>query len=368
MQANRRVDCEFTLALNNRTGKYFFCRDMLEASADLIDRQFYWRFAFGKAPSRNLSRVLGRLARIEVSLRTEHPYSYRFLPAMFQRRPMLFTDPRECVLYRLKPYDLVLCHDMGPITHPELYAAGVKDVYSVAFERIKKAHPLLLFVSEATKRDFIRLYGNDYPFMQVVHPPIRSGLEDIEEQALDDISTKYLLTVGSIGTRKNQVRAIEAFRLSGLADEGYAYVICGGPEPGSTEVENAAKMTRGVSLCGYVNDGELRWLYTHAEGFVLPSVLEGFGLPAAEAIKHSLVPLVGSGGALHEVTGDAAVLVDPLDVPDIAAGMRKLAMMGADERRRRLVDLANNIGQFSPEVAISVWRAGIERAIAAQSL
>ena len=73
MDCDRRVDCEFTLALNNRTGKYFLCRDMLDASADLIDRQFYWRLAFAKVPSRNLSRLLGRLARIEIDFRTRHP-------------------------------------------------------------------------------------------------------------------------------------------------------------------------------------------------------------------------------------------------------------------------------------------------------
>ena len=366
MDCDRRVDCEFTLALNNRTGKYFLCRDMLDASADLIDRQFYWRLTFAKVPSRNLSRLLGRLARIEIDFRTRHPLSYRLLPAMFQRRPILFTDPRECVLYRLKPFDLVLCHDMGPITHPELYAPGVKEVYSAAFDRIKHARPLLLFVSETSKKDFIHLYGSDFPMLQVVHPPIRSGLDDIEEQEIQDIPSKYLLTVGSIGTRKNQARAIEAFKLSGLADQGYAYVICGGPEPGAAEVEMAARATKGVVLCGYVNDSQLRWLYRHAQGFVLPSVLEGFGLPAAEAINNDLVPLVGSNGALHEVTGDAAILVDPYDIADIASGMRKLASMDADERGRRLLDLKQAIGRFSPERAISAWRVGIQQAIAAR--
>jgi hypothetical protein len=62
--------------------------------------------------------------------------------------------------------------------------------------------PLLLFVSETSKKDFIHLYGSDFPMLQVVHPPIRSGLDDIEEQEIQDIPSKYLLTVGSIGTRQ----------------------------------------------------------------------------------------------------------------------------------------------------------------------
>ncbi|MDU3040187.1 glycosyltransferase family 1 protein, partial [Bradyrhizobium sp.] len=324
MQRDLQIDCEFTLALNNRTGKYFLCRDMIEACADLISRQLFWRLPSAKVPPRTMSRILGRLARIEVSFRTQHPWTYRVFPAMRGRRPVFFTDPRECVLYRLRRYDVVLCHDMGPITHPELYAPGVREIYSAAFERIKAARPLIIFVSEASKNDFIRLYGDDFPLLAVAHPPIRSDLDDAEEEEIPNLPSRFLLTVGSIGARKNHARAIAAYAMSGLADEGCAYVICGGPEPGAEAVEAAARDTKGVHLCGYVNDRQLRWLYRHARGFVLPSILEGFGLPAAEAINRALVPLVGAGGALHEVTGDSAVLVDPLDVGQIAAGMRTL--------------------------------------------
>jgi glycosyltransferase involved in cell wall biosynthesis len=290
MTNDERLDCEFTLALNNRTGKYFFCRDMIAASADLVNRRFFWRLAFRDVPQRNLARLLGRLALIEVSFRVRFPRSYNLLPAISRSRPMLFTDPRECVLYHLKPFDVVLCHDMGPITHPDLYAPGVEEVYTLAFERIRDAGPLVLFVSEASKRDFVRLFGSNFPLLQVVHPPIRAGLDDVEEQEILDIPAKFLLTVGSIGARKNQLRSIQAFKSSGLADEGCAYVICGGPEPGADEVVALAKDTAGVMLCGYVNDKELRWLYRNARGFVLPSLLEGFGLPAAEAIKNGLIP------------------------------------------------------------------------------
>jgi glycosyltransferase involved in cell wall biosynthesis len=222
-----------------------------------------------------------------------------------------------------------------------------------------------MFVSEASKQDFVRLFGSDFPMLHVVHPPIRSGLENIEEQQLFDIPAKYLLTVGSIGARKNQLRSIQAFSSSALAKEGYAYVLCGGPEPGAGDVEALAKKTPGVIICGYVNDNQLRWLYRNARGFVLPSLLEGFGLPAAEAIKNDLIPLVGSGGALHEVTGDAAILVDPLDVSDIASGMRKLASIDDRERQHRLADLKSSIGRFSSEAAISAWRTGLQQALAA---
>jgi hypothetical protein len=175
MTNDKRLNCEFTLALNNRTGKYFFCRDMIGASADLVNRHYYWRLAFDDVPQGNLARVLGRLALIEVSFRVRFPRSYNLLPAISRQRPMVFTDPRECILYHLKSYDVVLCHDMGPITHPALYAPGVEEVYTLAFARIRHARPFLMFVSEASKQDFVRLFGrtrcarfmrSDYPACQ----------------------------------------------------------------------------------------------------------------------------------------------------------------------------------------------------------
>jgi glycosyltransferase involved in cell wall biosynthesis len=113
-----------------------------------------------------------------------------------------------------------------------------------------------------------------------------------------------------------------------------------------------------------VNDDQLRWLYKKAQGFILPSLLEGFGLPAAEAINYDLVPVLSSGGALEEVAGSAAVFVNPLDVADIAAGMRKIAAMTGEERARRLSQLQLSVTRFSLEKAVAAWRWALMRAIA----
>jgi len=117
-------------------------------------------------------------------------------------------------------------------------------------------------------------------------------------------------------------------------------------------------------LTGYVSDRELRWLYANAAGFVLPSLLEGFGLPAAEAISRDLVPLLSRDGALHEVAGDRAILVDPLDVKEIAQGMRRLAFMDKEERQDRPAELKRSIARFSRQAAESAWRATLQGALA----
>src|ERR1700737_5177234 len=147
---------------------------------------------------------------------------------------------------------------MGPITHPGLYEPGVRELYTLAFDMIKAARPFVLFVSESSRRDFVNSLGSEFPLLEVVYPPIRSGMERSDEKAVPDIPSKFLLTVGSIGARKNQLRSIQAFDVSGLAKEGYAYVVCGGPEPGAGAVITLAQATAGGILPGYVNANHIR--------------------------------------------------------------------------------------------------------------
>jgi glycosyltransferase involved in cell wall biosynthesis len=361
---HRLVDFEFTLALNNATGKYFVCQDVIEECGDLIRKVWYWRLPMKQPPARSVAKVLGRLAIYELNLRLKSRVSSH-LPLMLNPRPLVFSDPREVILYELKPNDVVLCHDMGPVTHSELYHPDVKLTYETAFQKIRHAKPLLVFISECSLKTFAALYGDDYPAMKLIYPALRVGIQSGPKEPIASAPKRFLLTVGSVGSRKNQLRSLEAFARSGLAAEGYNYVVCGGPEPGFDAVVEAAGKTPGVILTGYVSDSELRWLYAHASGFVLPSLLEGFGLPAAEAISYDLVPLLSKEGALHEVAGDCAILVDPLNVDEIADGMRRLALMGHEERQSRLLELRASIARFSRESAAEAWRATLRQALAA---
>lgn len=147
------------------------------------------------------------------------------------------------------------------------------------------------------------------------------------------------MTIGGLERRKNYERAIDAFTRSRLPERGYSYVISGPRGNSAAEIEKIASATPAVRLCGYVDDAELRWLYRNASGFVLPSLLEGFGLPALEAAQHRLLTLVSADSALEEAIGGNAVLVDPLSVDSIAAGMRRLIEMPT-EQRMALLDAA----------------------------
>jgi glycosyltransferase involved in cell wall biosynthesis len=351
-----RVECDFTLALNNRTGKYLFCKELIEETPDLIKSVRYWRLAAKSAPRGLIARVLGRCAQMEVSVRFNHPRSYKWLPSISRKLPVIFTDPRECVLYSLRTSDVVICHDMGPLTHRELYHPAVFRLYNSAFARIAAAKPHMVFVSQATRNEFTNLFGTDFPYLRVVHIPLRQAMNTEETSPVPGLPDRFLLTVGAIGARKNQLGSIKAFAHSGLANEGWGYVLCGSPEPGYEAVVKAAQTVSQVIVLRHVSDSQLRWLYRHAKGFVLPSLLEGFGLPAAEAIRFDLIPLVGRGGALEEVTGDQAILVDPISIEQIAAGMRGLVEMNEPERIRRITALKIHISKFSKGDTMLAWR------------
>ena len=149
----------------------------------------------------------------------------------------------------------------------------------------------------------------------------------------------FLLTVGALEVRKNHRRIIAALSSSGLRERGFSYVFCGPRGNSAAQVQELARATPGVHGFGYLSDAEVRWLYNNATGFVLPSLLEGFGLPPLEAAQRGLVSIVSRDGAQKEAVGEGAILVDPMSVENIANGMRQLAGMPADERQRRL-DLA----------------------------
>lgn len=358
------VYCDFTLALNNRTGKFFFCQDMIQSSSDLVRACYFWRWRAHRTPTGILARILGRMARIEISIRVQGNPISRFIPYIERKLPTVFTDPRECVIHRLKSSDIVLCHDMGPITNPDLYADGVQAVYRFAFEKIRAAKPSVVFVSDASRSSFIDLYGSDFPALHVIHIPLREGIDRGEKEPVAGVPDNFFLTVGSFGRRKNQVGSIRGFEASRLTERGYAYVICGGSEPGEEDVRSAAETTPGVIVPGYVSEQQLRWLYEQASGFVLVSQLEGFGLPAAEAIAYGQVPILSPGGALQEVAGDGAIYVAPDNVEGIAAAMTSLADMSEKERADRLERLHRSASRFTADAATALWRKTLLTAVA----
>jgi len=353
-----RWDVEFSCALENKTGKYFIGRDLVRDQGDLIDQVYYWRRGTHHVPSPLLERMLGLGMRIEV--RAAGATGVSPFPVRRPGRPTLHLDPHSVMHTAISDRDIVLCHDLGPITHPVLFKPWVTRLYQHAYRRIARAMPKMVFVSEHSRREFIRLYG-ETPDMRVIYPPLRAEIDDAATTPMPELKQQFLLTVGSIGARKNQAAMIQAFERSRLAERGIAYVLCGAREPGAEAIERLARRTPGVRLLDYVTDAELGWLYANASGFALVSQLEGFGVPVAEAISRGLVPLITLDSVLEEVAGAGAIAVASGDLGAIAKGMTDLFAMPEAERSTRLTRMQASLGRFSRPVFAAAWRAMLAR-------
>jgi glycosyltransferase involved in cell wall biosynthesis len=345
-------DVDFTLAIYNRSGKYFIGRVLLTALAPRFGRVFYWRLALAAPPSGIWSRIIGKADAVEFRLR-KTPVGAA-LPRHRSKRPVLHLDPSSVLGADLRPTDIVLCHDLGPITHPALFAPDVENLYVRALGVIARVQPRLVFVSRASYDAYTRLYGAPRDG-RVIYPPIRGEIAKPASSAMGPISGPFLLTVGAIGMRKNQARLIAAFGRSGLQARGMKLVLCGAREPGSEVVVQSARDTPGVVLLDYVSDGDLAWLYEKAIGFVLPSLLEGFGLPVAEAVRRGLLPLVTADSVLEEVAGPSALLVDPTDEEQLARKLTELSAMDPAERQRRVSEAQAWGSRFSMANFTADW-------------
>lgn len=361
--ATDRIDVDFSLAIHNRTGKYFIGQDLIEQSDLPIGDVYYWMRPRPAPPVGLTGRVVGRLQHKHIKAHTMGGVM-RIVPRRRSERPLLHLDPFTIPSTILRPHDAVLIHDLGPITHPQLSDAEVCRIYQPIYAEIARVGPHLIFVSEASRAAFETYYDSAPASVRCIYPAIRTGAVHTAPRPVPVIERPFLLTVGTLGHRKNQRRCIDAYAQSGLAEAGIDYVLCGGWESGFESVRDIADRTPGVVRLGYVADAELSWLYANTLGFVLVSQLEGFGMPVAEAVAGGAVPLVTRGSVLEEVAGEGALLADADETAEIAAGMRTLALMNDGDRSRRMALLQDAISRFEIERIRQQWRAAFDDILA----
>ncbi len=107
---------------------------------------------------------------------------------------------------------------------------------------------------------------------------------------------------------------------------------------------------------GYVADAQLRWLYANAEAFVLPSLLEGFGMPALEAAYMGLLPIVSADSALVEAVRGQCLQVWPDHVASIADAMWKALSRTSAERAQMSRSLRDTASAATKDRYLRQWR------------
>src|SRR5688500_271008 len=264
-------------------------------------------------------------------------YSFReqvHVPWVLHReRPDVFHAPHYVLPPATRCRSVVTIHDCIHLMFPQYLRNRAAYVYARAsmWSAAHQAHRILT-VSEASKRDIIHFFNVPPEKVVVVYnaieerfakTPSAEAIERVRERY--QLNHPFVLYVGNIKPHKNLVRLIEAFaelRRRGF-DELKLLII--GDEisklPALRRAVHSHKLHKHVRLLGYLEDETLASLYRLASVFVFPSLYEGFGLPPLEAMASGTPVVTSNVSSMPEVTGDAAVLVDPYDVNSIVEGI-----------------------------------------------
>ena len=166
-----------------------------------------------------------------------------------------------------------------------------------------------------------------YPGLDPIFAKSPSPEECAALQKTFGLGDKFILFVGQLHRRKNALGLIRAFQL--LKEQGlleHQLVLAGGEGDGSPEIRDYIHhRPRGeIIVTGCIPDEAIRTLYHQAACLVYPSLYEGFGLPVLEAMACGCPVITSNVSSLPEVAGQAALLVDPLRVDDLALAINRL--------------------------------------------
>jgi len=148
---------------------------------------------------------------------------------------------------------------------------------------------------------------------------------------------QFIMYVGRSGSHKNLSHLLEAFAKLQEQHPDLWLVLAGKRDLAYRKLKLSVlkKGIKNVLFTGFVNEGQLRWLYEHTVTYVFPSLSEGFGLPGLEAMAHGAPVVSSNATCLPEVYGEAAHYFDPLDVDNMTAAIGKV--ITNEEFRKKLV-------------------------------
>ncbi len=308
-------------------------------------------------------------------LPARHLWTHRALAReVIQHKPDVLFIPAHVLPFvlpsRRLPPSVVTLHDLGYHYFPEAHTRFQRLYLQVSTRWSATAATQLIAVSQATANDITQFYGAPSDKIQVVYEAFAS--DQIDDSAATKgrplhLQRPYALFVGTLQPRKNLVRLIQAYaKLSKTTSLSWDLVLAGSAgwlKQSLPELVNELGLSKRVHFIGYVADADLPALYAGAIFFCFPSLFEGFGLPVLEAQSYGAPVMTANNSSLPEIAGDAAILVDPLDVDAIADAMLRLSQ-DEDLRQKLITAGYANVKRFSWEKAARETLAVLERATA----
>ena len=253
---------------------------------------------------------------------------------------------------------VVTVHDLSFLRFPSAFRPYNRFYLSLITRSSVQRAARVVAVSESTRQDVISLCGVSPQKVKVVPNGVTQAFCPVpEDQAAafrqrKGLPDRYILFVGTLEPRKNLVRLVEAYAKvrqmsrrqgasgnSNRGDEAPTLIIAGSKGWYYDEITarvSELDLAGSVLFPGFVPADELPWWYRAATLFVYPSIFEGFGLPVLEAMACGTPTVTSTASSLPEVTGDAALLVNPHDTNALADAIYRVLTdpVVADRLRR----------------------------------
>jgi glycosyltransferase involved in cell wall biosynthesis len=326
----------------------------------IFDRPYHPAFIFAK----NVHPVvIGPPAR--------HPalfviwFEWSLVKALNQIKPDVFFSPDGYLSLRTNFPSVPVIHDLNFEHYPEDLPWLVNKYYRYFFPKFAKKAAKIITVSEFSKADIHNSYSIDNESIAVVPNGLRDFFRPLPENQQQHFrkeyasGKRYFLFVGALHPRKNIVSLLKAYDLyrseGGVVDR---LLIAGGTYWWNKKLKMAFETMNHkneVIFTGHLSQEHLAQAFASAEALVYVPYFEGFGVPIIEAFASGTPVIAGNRSSLPEVAGEAALLVDPFDIKQIAAAMKSITE--SPELRHELI--AKGVKRatlFSwDDAAVKVW-------------
>lgn len=293
---------------------------------------------------------------------TEHPAApldaWRLTRALsnLTANDLFFSPGYNTPLFCASPFVFTIC-DLSHIYCPENSSPLIRLYYATVMKRACHRAARIFTISEFTRTQIVEWSGVSPDKVCNVDCAVDPSYSP--EGDFYGLPFPYLLCVGNRKRHKNEFRVVEAFAKAGFGAEMHLVFT------GSTTTELAGcierhQVTSLVHFTGLVQEEELPSLYRGAEALIFPSLYEGFGLPLLEAMACGTPTVTANVTAMPEVARDAALLVDPTSVEQIAEAMKRVVSDTALRQQLREKGLTR-AAQFSWESTVARVRELVYR-------
>lgn len=318
---------------NRPTGTEYYARRLIQSLLEVNDAQsnpHQITLYFRDTPQPDLFPRSTNVKQVVLPWRRGWTH-LRLAMELWKTRPDLTFVPAHTLPFLFPGKALVTVHDLGYKYFPEAHPFLQRCYLDLTTRHSQARATKILADSQATAADLRRFYGTAADKIKILYPgadqePLRSRADHIAQvREKYRLPQRYFLFIGTLQPRKNIRRIVQAFAQcqQTTSDGNTAMVLAGGK--GWLYDERWLQDVENIRTLGYIDESDKAGLLRGALALVYPSLHEGFGFPAIEAMICGTPVITSNLSSLPEIVGDAGLLVDPLDVDTIAVAMRRIS-------------------------------------------